>query len=297
MRSVPPDLAAELASGATTLCRCWKAMRRDGSTFGFTDHDRDLVFNGVQFKASTGLEASEAAATIGFAVGGGEVAGALTSEAISEADIASGKWDGASVETWLVDWSAPTRRLLLDSGQIGDIQRSGETFTAEVRSLAHLFDQEKGRRYEGLCSAELGDVQCGAVLDIASRRVLLGVLSVSDSTSLSVAGLPGFSAGSFSGGKILFVDGPDAGLEVPVMSHAKVGGLESITLWSEPPNPLAAGRLIRLTVSCDKRFATCRDLFVNTANFRGFPHLPGNDFLIGYARQGEPGQDGGAAVL
>jgi uncharacterized phage protein (TIGR02218 family) len=296
MRDIPADLATELASGATNLCRCWKALRRDGLTLGFTDHDRDIVFNGVTFQASTGLEASEAAATIGFAIGGGEVAGALTADAISEEDIATGEWDGAAVETWLVDWGNPVRRLLLDSGQIGDIQRSGEIFTAEIRSLAHLFDQEKGRRYEGLCPAELGDSNCGAPLDVSTRRASTAILAVTDGSGFAVASLPAFSSGAFTGGRLFFVDGPDAGLDVSIMSHARIGAQESITLWAPPPHPLVPGRSIRLTVGCDKRFATCRDRFSNAVNFRGFPHLPGNDFLLGYARQGEPGLDGGAAV-
>lgn len=31
---------------------------------------------------------------------------------------------------------------------------------------------------------------------------------------------------------------------------------------------------------CDKRFSTCRDIFENAENFRGFPHMPGNDAII-----------------
>lgn len=32
--------------------------------------------------------------------------------------------------------------------------------------------------------------------------------------------------------------------------------------------------------NCDKRFSTCRDVFANAQNFRGFPHMPGNDAVI-----------------
>lgn len=77
MRTIPEGLAAHLAAGATTLCRCWKLIRRDGQVFGFTDHDRDLSFGGVVFAARTGLEAAEAGSELGFAVGGGDVAGVL----------------------------------------------------------------------------------------------------------------------------------------------------------------------------------------------------------------------------
>ncbi len=32
--------------------------------------------------------------------------------------------------------------------------------------------------------------------------------------------------------------------------------------------------------TCDQRFETCRDVFANTENFRGFPHMPGSDFVL-----------------
>ncbi|MEM0984636.1 MAG: DUF2163 domain-containing protein [Pseudomonadota bacterium] len=43
--------------------------------------------------------------------------------------------------------------------------------------------------------------------------------------------------------------------------------------------------------SCDQAFATCRDRFSNTDNFRGFPHMPGADFLL--AGPAGNGTDGG----
>jgi uncharacterized phage protein (TIGR02218 family) len=90
MRSIPPDLAAHLAGSVTTLCRCWRATRTDGRVFGFTDHDHDVVFNGTTFAAASGLDAAEATASLGFAVGGGEVAGAFSDDALAEADLAAG---------------------------------------------------------------------------------------------------------------------------------------------------------------------------------------------------------------
>lgn len=294
MRSIPPGLAAEFASGATTLCRCWRALRRDGRRFGFTDHDRDLVFDGTTFQAASGLEASEAESLLGLAVGGGEVAGALSADAVSEEDIAAGLWDGASIETWLVDWRDTARRMLLDAGTIGDIRRQGGTFTAELRSLAHLFDQERGRRYGALCSAELGDQRCRVPLTGAARRVEAIVASVGDGSRFTVAATAGFAAGAFTGGVAVFSGGANAGRSLPIHAHASDGGAqEAITLWSAPPAPIAPGDAVTLTVGCDKRFATCRDTFANALNFRGFPHIPGNDFLATYARQGEAGLDGG----
>ena len=52
-----------------------------------------------------------------------------------------------------------------------------------------------------------------------------------------------------------------------------------------------------VTAGCDKRFATCRDRFDNAVNFRGFPHIPGNDFVVSYPVQGEPGNNGGSLFV
>ena len=40
-----------------------------------------------------------------------------------------------------------------------------------------------------------------------------------------------------------------------------------------------------LTAGCDKQLATCRAKFANAASYRGFPHMPGNDFLSSPVRR------------
>jgi hypothetical protein len=55
-----------------------------------------------------------------------------------------------------------------------------------------------------------------------------------------------------------------------------------------------AGDTFRVTAGCDRTHATCRAKFRNAVNFRGFPHMPGNDFIIRMPQQGEPGLDGGS---
>ena len=50
MKALPLALAAHLATGATTLAWCWRLTRRDGTQQGFTDHDRDIVFDGTTFE-------------------------------------------------------------------------------------------------------------------------------------------------------------------------------------------------------------------------------------------------------
>ncbi|MEM0923466.1 MAG: DUF2163 domain-containing protein, partial [Pseudomonadota bacterium] len=136
MRKLPNGLAQDLASGVTTLARCWRLTRSDGVVMGFTDHDRDLTFEGVVFTAGSGLEAGIVERSTGLSTDSHAVTGALQSTAIIEADIVRGLYDSAEVVLWLVDWSDVTKRLRISTGQIGEIRRSATAFEAEVVGLS-----------------------------------------------------------------------------------------------------------------------------------------------------------------
>ncbi|GJD95719.1 DUF2163 domain-containing protein [Methylobacterium iners] len=293
MRDLPDDLAAHLAGGATTLCRCWSLTRRDGLVLGFTDHDRDLAFGGLTYAARSGLEAAEASAETGFAVSGGDVAGALSAAGIAEADVAAGLYDAAGVETWLVDWSDPETRLLLDIGTIGEVRRAGGAFVAELRRLMDRLDEERGRTYRATCAADLGDARCRVDLADPRHRTAGRVLvAPARAGTLEVALESIHAPGWFSGGRLTWTGGANAGLAADVRAQAANGA--TIELWQPPPRPVASGDAFALTAGCDKRFATCRAKFGNGVNFQGFPHMPGNDFVLRGVPGSGPGLDGGS---
>jgi uncharacterized phage protein (TIGR02218 family) len=292
MRPIPPSLQTKLDSGVTTLARCWKLMRRDGVVMGFTDHDSDLVFGGVTFRAGTGFTSSEAASRFGLAVDGAEISGALADDALTDADLAAGRYDAAEVETWLVDWSDPSLRVLTARATLGEVRREGQAFTAELRGLADLLSQESGRLYTAKCGADLGDIRCKVDLTDPALRGL-GAVSVVEGTSILVAsGLDGFADALFSLGRLIWTSGANNGLAIEIKEHRLVAGHARLTLWQAMPEPIAAGHNFTVTAGCDKRFATCRARFANTDNFRGFPQIPGNDFLLASPVQGAPGNNG-----
>jgi len=76
-----------------------------------------------------------------------------------------------------------------------------------------------------------------------------------------------------------------------VKNHRKVAAVR-LTLWQAMPEQIEAGDTFVVTAGCDKRFDTCRARFNNAVNFRGFPHIPGNDFIIAHPLPGEPGHNG-----
>lgn len=291
MRTIPPALQAKLDSGVTTLCRCWLITRSDSACQGFTDHDEDVVLGDITCRAGTGLSGSEATQKFGLAVDGSELSGALADDSLNETDLAAGRYDAAAVELWQVDWSEPSLRVLLAKGTLGEVKREGSAFTAEVRGLSERLAQNSGRLYAATCSADLGDARCTIDLTDAAYRGSGAVVAVSAISSFTAAGLDSFDGGWFSAGKLSFTSGANAGLGLEVKRHRK-NGTVSFELWQAMPEPIAPGDEFTVTAGCDKRFPTCHDRFDNVVNFRGFPHIPGNDFVISYPVQGAPGNDG-----
>ncbi len=292
MRELPPAFAALLAEGATTLCHGWRLTRRDGVVLGFTDHDRDLDVEGLTFLAASGIAGSEITSAQGLAVTGAELSGALSADALSADDLAAGLYDGAAVELLLIDWSNPSNALLLRRGTVGEVKCEDGAFTAEIRSLADAFNETRGRIFTAVCDADLGDARCGVDLAAPACSATATVGTVEGSLRLSLGGLSAFAEGAFARGRLTFLSGANAGFATEVKAHLKAEGADVVRLWQRPPQEVRAGDGVRLTVGCDKQFATCRDRFANALNFQGFPHMPGNDFVITVAVPGEGGYDG-----
>jgi uncharacterized phage protein (TIGR02218 family) len=292
MRPIPSALQAKLDSGVTALARCWKLLRRDGVVMGFTDHDRDLVVGGVTFRAGTGFSSSEAASRFDLSVDGAEISGALADESLTDADLAAGRYDAALVETWLVDWSEPSLNVLTARGTLGEVRREGQAFVAELRGLADLLSQESGRLYTARCGADLGDARCKVDLTNPALRGSGAVGGVEGTSIFVASGIDGFADGWFSLGRLTWSGGANAGLAIEIKEHRLVAGHARLTLWQAMPEVIAVGDAFAVTAGCDKLFATCRARFANTDNFRGFPQIPGNDFLLASPVAGAPGNNG-----
>lgn len=288
MRELSSGLAAHLVSGITTLCQCWRLTRRDGVVLGFTEHDRDLDFEGTRFHAASGFRPSEAEAETGLAASGGTVTGGFSSYAITQADLSAGRYDGARVEVFLVNWQDPAERVLLRVEDIGEVTSEGGAFTAELRSLAQRLSQERGRIHNRRCDASLGDARC-KVATAAWRGE--GVVASADAGTIHVEGLADFDAGFFDRGTLEFISGVAQGVRVDVESTEKIHGSTRVALWMPLDVVPVEGDRVVITAGCDKTFATCRNRFHNQDNFRGFPHMPGSDFAYSYA-DGETVHDG-----
>jgi uncharacterized phage protein (TIGR02218 family) len=286
MKELPGALATHIASGATTLCWCWRLIRRDGERQGFTDHDRDIAFDGTVFEAAAGMTASEIRDSVGLSVDNLDVTSAMTSDRLAEADLAAGIYDNAAVEIFRVNWAAPDQRVLMRRGNLGEVKRSGIAFTAEVRGIAHRLQETKGRLFQYACDADLGDARCGLAVDAPAYTGSGTLVEIASPRRFAASGLSAFAHGWFTHGLLTFTSGAATGQSVEVKQHSNVAGVVTLELWGAARLPLTPGQSFTVKAGCDKRLATCQGKFANAANFRGFPHMPGNDFLTVVARPG-----------
>lgn len=267
-----PPLGARLTADLTFLATCWRLVRRDGVALGFTAHDRPLAIAGLRYDSAPGMAASAVVADDSFEIDTLEVSGALTASGLNDADLALGRWDGARVELFLVDWRSPDAgRQPLAAGTLGTVAAG---IGADRGFVATLMGPQAALAVDVVpvtspeCRAELGDRRC--------RMALRPLVRTGIVTAAGAAGDPRIDGVGpvHSGGRLRVLGGPLTGIDRQIV--AVVDGAVQL----DEPLVLAVGTPVALTEGCDRRFATCRDRFGNAANFRGEPHVPGSDLLI-----------------
>lgn len=286
MRQLAPSFQQALDNGATTHARCWQITRTDGVVLGFTDHDQVLNFDGIDFEPESGFAPSAIEAGTGLAADMHDVTGALSSTRIRGEDIARGVYTAAEVLLYLVNWREPADRVLLSREQVGQIRRGEIAFEAEITGLAERLNQPVGHAFLHSCECRLGDAKCGIDLSAPAVRGAGVVTVATDPQQVSATGLGAFEAGWFTDGRLVWTSGANQGLEGHVKAHLTIGSDVLIDLWLAPALPAVPGDTFEITAGCNKTSATCGVKFGNIENFRGFPHIPGDDVAASYPSTG-----------
>lgn len=262
-----------LESELTTIALCWRVERRDGVTIGLTAHDRDLVIGGLVYRAAPGMTPSAVTRSASLDADSMDVTGALTSSAISEGDLLAGRWDGARVTLFAVDWEAPGETVALGEGVIGAVETQGDKLTAELRGAAAALERPVVEETSPECRAELGDARCR--VRMAGRRRFATVVAM-DGAALTLDAVEPVANG-YGGGRLRWFSGANSGLEDAV---ARSEG--AVVMLRRAPRFEGVGARVELIEGCDKSVATCAGRFGNVLNFRGEPYLPGVDLLTRY---------------
>jgi hypothetical protein len=91
--------------------------------------------------------------------------------------------------------------------------------------------------------------------------------------------VPAAGAETYIGGTIKFTSGANTGKIIEIVDWDQNTGL--VTVFEEFPYEVVGGDELEIVQGCDKMFDTCK-LYNNQDNFRGEPHVPGQDEFLKY---------------
>lgn len=204
-----------------------------------------------------------------------DLAGALSHDAIVEDDLDLGRWSGAGLALHIVDWETGAVAATPIAGTLGAVERHGRRFSVALDGPLAGLDEPLTERTSPECRARLGDARCR--VDPARITAVRTVVAADEGGLVLEEG----DEERWAGGECVPLDGVLAGLRL-ALGGAAAGRLR---LCLPPPRPLTVPLRVRLREGCDKALATCSARFGNAENFRGEPHLPGNDLLLRVPRQ------------
>lgn len=252
----------------------WRVCRRDGVTLGFTTHDRDLWFDGVNHRATPGMVPSAIRRSADFEPDSAEVQGALSHESIGAEDLALGRYDGAQVVIGLVDWET-LEHAVLYRGAIGTVAEEAGAFTAALQSRKAELQRDPVPRTSPSCRA----VFCGTGCALSPARFTHAAgLTAFDMAANAVEVGLAVPPSAMVGGWVRWLDGPFAGITMGVAAAAG----DALVLDTPLDVAPAVGAALMLREGCDRTLESCTTRFANTVNFQGEPYLPGNDLVTRY---------------
>jgi uncharacterized phage protein (TIGR02218 family) len=274
-KAITGALNSHFAQDSTTLATLWLVERLDGAVYAFTDHDQDIPYGGLTYKAATGYSASDIRSNSALAVDNLDITGFVDSSAITEADLLAGKWDYATVTISTVNYEDLSQgELVQRTGKIGEISVRGGIFVAELRGLMQQLQQEVGEVFSAACRNTLGDAAC--TVNLATYTVAGTVTGAADRRTFTDSGRAE-AAGYFNFGKLTWTGGANDGVEMEVKAFAS--GV--FTLAQSMPYAITVGDTYSVYPGCAKDVPDCRDKFGgNVVNFNGEWYVPGIDALF-----------------
>jgi uncharacterized phage protein (TIGR02218 family) len=276
MYNAPAPLTALLVHGVHRWATCWFIERTDAVTYGFTNHDRPLVVDGYTYTPFASPEASAVQKTEGLGrVQDTEIRGFIDSNFITEDDLRTGKYRGAKVIEFVVDWRFPwAGKFQTLVYWIRETTFDNESWTAQCEGLLGRMRGKVGQVLNRTCGHTLGDSKCQvAVISLATTGNVDSIVEsrVGFTATLGVPQPDGY----FDAGVITWTSGANSGIDCEVKSYKLANGTFALQL--KTPYAIVVGDDFNIIPGCDKNLSTCREKYSNVVNFGGFPTLVGVD--------------------
>ena len=264
-----------LCNEVTTSAWCCKISRLDGVVLAFTNHDRDLTVGGTTYSAAVGFSPTAVETSSDMSVDNLDIEGVIDDASITLEDLESGKFDGATVEISIVDWSSPESTVgILRRGVVGQTVYTGIGYTAEIRGLLDSLQRNASEVTQKSCRASLGDSKCK--MSVSPTVGLVHSVNSDDSLVTDLTAVDEY----YDYGTLTWSAGKNAGTSYEVKNYVNAYG--KVLLFLPTYWPVESGDTFTIKPGCDGNLSTCKNRFNNVVNFRGEPHLPGTDYAVSY---------------
>lgn len=277
MKNITNELKTNIGNTTTNLVRCWKFILKNNDIIGFTNSNKDFVYNNVNYNHFSSCDIDNLKSNLDIENDNFEISNFISSDLIKYDDVLSGKYDNAKIEIFIIDLSnLNDGRVVLLNGRISDIQLKNNVFIASVSGLKDELNKTLCDVYSPICRASFCDTKCklnknnytfsGIVSNIVDKYSFY----TNNNTILSK------SENYFQNGVIEFTSGLNINQKTEIKQS--LNGL--FILSTELPYTININDEFNVVTGCDKKFKTCCSKFNNAINFRGEPHLPGIDLLL-----------------
>jgi len=281
MKTITPAMQTHLEGAPITLALCWKITRKDGVTFGFTSHDKDIVYDGVTYKSAGGGDRTAISGTREMSPDTVDIEALLFEEGdgdVNETDLRTGKYDYAEIWMFMINYLNPGQGIIkLRRGRLGKVRIEQSRHVSSLTSMTDYFSRKVCEKFSPSCRANLGDARCN--VNLSALKVIGAVTNITDNRVFEDSSRVEADE-YFNYGYITWTSGANSGLSMEVKDWN--GSAKIFTLFLAMPKMVAIGDTYEAYPGCDKQLATCRDTYSNTVNFRGEPYVPGEGVINQY---------------
>lgn len=201
MKVIPIALQSDFEASAQTFARCLVLTPKVGTApvIRATGHDQNLSIDGHIYYAAAGGTSTDVATSSALNVDNADHHGIYNLDYISEADLRAGIYDGATVETFMVNYTDVTRgRYPQGKWTLGTITLDRATFVAQLRGAMQALQQPFGEVITPTCPYILGDSDCTKDLTSFTVNGTLDGVSADQSTLYDAARTEAGPSGSLS---------------------------------------------------------------------------------------------------
>jgi uncharacterized phage protein (TIGR02218 family) len=270
----------QVLNNASDEVKTWTqcvTVETDLETVGFTALDRQIT-SGVVCYPQASVSPSSVKKSAAIESNNLDIKGLIDNERLSDLDLRAGKYSGAKVKVFIVDFITGAAIKTLTVGKWGQVKKTDQTWEITVRTNADILQQSVFQSLSRTCrwAKRLEDPRCG--FDIADATTDGEVIGVENAIRFTIdaTNFPGFGDNvsvynwGNGSGYVQYLTGNNAGYRLPInFVYNPGGGAVGVQLLNTPPYAVNVGDTLQLIPGCDGSMIMCKYRYNNEANFGG----------------------------